>query len=86
MYIEEQELEHVSEFVLLSSAIPSSSVDVKRWIALASAASERFRASFWRKSSICNALKARLYNALSLPIATYTAETWTFRAKDTRKL
>ena len=73
-WCEVQEVEHVNEFVFLSSAVSGSSADVRR-IALASSAFGKLRAPMWSKQSICNALKVRLYNALFLPIATYAAET-----------
>jgi hypothetical protein len=84
--IDGQNVEHVEEFVFLGSVVPDSSADVKRRIALASAAFGRLREAIWKKKAISNPLKIRLYKALIEPIATYAAETWTLKAEDSRKL
>ena len=84
--IDNEEVEHVEEFVFLGSVVPDTTSDVKRRIALASAAFGRLISTVWNKRSISKAIKARLYKALILPIATYASETWTLKACDTRKL
>ena len=84
--IDGEEVEHVEEFVFLGSVVPNSAKDVIRRIGLASTAFGRLREAIWKKKSICNALKIRLYNALIVPIATYASETWTLRSSETRRL
>ena len=84
--IDGEEVEHVEEFVFLGSVVPNSAKDVIRRIGLASTAFGRLREAIWKKKSISNALKIRLYNALIVPIATYASGTWTLRSSETRRL
>ena len=84
--IDQKKVEHVQEFVLLGSVVPDCSSDVKRRIALASAAFGRLKKAIWSNKSITKSLKVRLYQALILPIAIYASETWTLKAEDQRKL
>ena len=76
----------MEEFVFLCSVLPDSSADIKRRIALASAAFGRLKEAIWKRRTISKPLKVRLNNALILPIAMYAAETWTLKAENTRRL
>ena len=69
-------LEKMDGFVLLGSQVPSTSDDVKRRIALASAAFGKMKDTIWSCKDIERNIKVRLFNALILPIATYASETW----------
>ena len=84
--IDNEEVEHVEQFVFLSSVVPDTTLDVKQRIALASTAFGRLIATVWTKRYLSKSIKVRLYKAVILPIATYASETWTLRACDTRKL
>ena len=84
--IDSEIVEHVTEFVFLGSIVPETAADVKRRIALASTAFGRLLPTIWSKRSISKSLKVRLYKALILPIAMYASETWTLKARDSRKL
>ena len=84
--IDNETVEHVAQFVFLGSVLPDTTSDVARRIGLASSAFGRLIPTVWSKRSISRAIKARLYKALIVPIATYASETWTLRASETRKL
>lgn len=84
--IDGEALEHVEEFIFLGSTVPGSEADVSRRIALASSAFGRLKHTIWSNNSIGQQLKVRLYKSLILPIATYAAETWTLKSKDTKQL
>ena len=84
--IDGKNVDHVEEFVFLSSVVPDTSADVMRRIALAASAFGRLRKVIWDRHDISNHLNICLYNALILPIATYASETWTLKSEDTRKL
>ena len=66
--------------------MPNSAKDVKRHIVLPSTAFGRLGEAIWKKKSISNALKTRLYNALLVPRSTYASETRTLRSSETRRL
>ena len=84
--IENHPIDKVNEFVFLGSVVPGTSSDIKRRIALASAAFGRLRNKIWNRKDIKKALKVRLYYALIVPIAIYASETWTLLEEDKRKL
>ena len=79
-------VEHVGEFVFLGSVVPDTSRDVQRRLSLASQAFGRLKNNIWSRKDISKALKARLYRALIIPIATYAAETWALKVVDMQKL
>ena len=55
-------------------------------IALANVAFGKLKKNVWSRKDITVSLKIRLYKALILPIAIYSAETWSLTKQDTRKL
>ena len=65
--------------------MPNRAKDVVRRIGSASTAFGRLRDVIWKKKSISNALKIRLYNVLIVLISTYASETWTLRSSETSR-
>ncbi|PIK40508.1 putative craniofacial development protein 2-like [Apostichopus japonicus] len=66
--------------------VPSMEEDVKRRIRLASWAFGRLKNTIWSNHDITRSLKVRIYQALILPIATYSSESWALREKDRHRL
>ena len=84
--IDGDKVENVEEFVFLGRVLPKSAKDVIRRMGLTSTAFDRLSDAIWKKMSINNALKIRLYNALIVPKATYASETWILRSGKTCRL
>ena len=84
--IENENVENVEDFKFLGSAVPNSSLDVKRRIATANFAFGRLKESVWSRRDTLTKLKPRLYDALILPIAIYPSETWSLTKQDTKTL
>ena len=83
-----QELEQVPEFVYLGGTVTengSCSADIKRRIALASAAFGKLQ-KLWKSAAIKRVTKVHLYEALVKPVALYGAECWTLKAEDEQKI
>ncbi|PIK46566.1 hypothetical protein BSL78_16575 [Apostichopus japonicus] len=79
-------VEKVDNFVFLGSNVPSMEEDVKRRIMLASWAFGRLKNTIWSNHDITRSLKVRIYQALILPIETYSSESWALREKDRHRL
>ena len=79
-------IENTDSFVYLGSVIPGTTADITRRTALAAQAFGRLQEAIWKNRDVSIPLKARLYNALIVPIATYASETWTLTEKDKQLL
>uniref|UniRef100_A0A914URD9 Reverse transcriptase domain-containing protein n=1 Tax=Plectus sambesii TaxID=2011161 RepID=A0A914URD9_9BILA len=86
--VEGQDLEEVERFTYLGSVIGrdgDAETDVKCRIGKASAVFQQMR-NIWSSASISLNIKLRLYASITLPMATYAAETWKASASITRKV
>jgi predicted DNA binding CopG/RHH family protein len=86
--IAEHSLEQVKSFVYLGGAIYHNArceQDVRRRIGLAHGAMQSLN-TIWIAKDISPTTKVSLYQTLVLSIVLYSAETWTLKAKDLRRL
>jgi hypothetical protein len=87
--IDNHVLEQVHSFIYLGGTIidegSTSEKDVKRRIGLAHGAMQALN-PIWISKHISTTTKVSLYKVLVLSIALYSAETWTLKAKDLRRL